>query len=273
MKVGYIQNAPIFGAKEKNFEGVRSLLNGIKADLLVLPELFATGYTFISKEEAKEMAETNHGQTADFLKELSKMTGATMVGGFIEIDKDKVYNSLLIISKGEVLDTYRKIHLFNKEKLWFSPGDKPLKVYDINGVKIGAMICFDWMFPEVCRTLALQGMQVLAHPSNLVMPYCQSAMVTRCLENRIFAVTANRIGNEQRGEDNFTFTGASQITGSDGKILSFAPIDKPHVSVIEIDEKLADNKMINKYNNVIKDRREDFYDTLYNSRYAVQEKE
>lgn len=265
MKIGYIQNAPIFGAKEKNFEGVRSLLKGVKADLLVLPELFATGYTFTSAEEARKMAETNHGKTADFLKELSGQTTATMVGGFIEIEGDKVYNSLLIVSGGEVIDTYRKIHLFNKEKLWFAPGDKPLKVYDINGVKIGIMICFDWMFPEVCRTLALQGMQVLAHPSNLVMPYCQNAMVTRCLENRVFAVTANRIGNEKRGDDDFTFTGASQITGTDGKILSFAPIDKPHVSVIEIDEKLADNKMINKYNDVIRDRREDFYDTSYNS--------
>ena len=121
MKVGYIQNAPIFGAKEKNFEGVCSLLSGVKADLLVLPELFATGYTFTSKEEAKEMAETNHGQTADFLKELSELTGATMVGGFVETDKDNIYNSSLIVSNGEVLDTYRKIHLFNKEKLWFTP--------------------------------------------------------------------------------------------------------------------------------------------------------
>jgi len=261
MKIGYIQNEPIFGAKEKNFESVRLLLNGVKADLLVLPELFATGYAFTSIEEAKEMAEIKQGQTAAFLKNLSDQTGATMVGGFIETDKDKIYNSLLVVSNGEVIDTYRNIHLFNKEKLLFSHGDHPLKVYDINGVKIGVMICFDWMFPEVCRTLAIKGMQVLAHPSNLVMPYCQRAMVTRCLENRVFAITANRIGNEQRGNDNFTFTGASQITGCDGEILSFAPVDKPHVSVVEIDEKSADNKMINEYNDLIKDRREDFYDT------------
>lgn len=226
----------------------------------MLPELFATGYTFTSKKEARDLAETTHGQTADFLKELSTLTTATIVGGFVEIEKDKVYNSLMIVSGNQVIDTYRKIHLYNKEMLWFSPGDKPLCVYDIKGVKVGVMICFDWIFPEVSRALTLKGMQVLAHPSNLVMPYCQSAMVTRCLENRIFAVTANRIGYEQRGEDNFTFTGASQITGTDGKILSSAPTDKPYVSVVEIDETLADNKMINKYNDVIKDRRTGFYD-------------
>jgi len=265
MKIGYIQSSPIFGAKEKNFNEVRLLINDAKADLLVLPELFATGYTFISKEEVNELAETAHDQTAEFLVELSNKTGATIVGGFIEADKDKIYNSSLIISDGKVIDTYRKIHLFNKEKFWFSPGNKPLRVYEINGVRIGVMICFDWIFPEVCRTLALKGAQVIAHPSNLVMPYCQNAMVTRCLENRVFAVTANRIGNEKRGEDEFTFTGISQITSFDGKILSFAPENEIAVSILEIDEKQANNKMINEYNDVLKDRRPNFYDIASNS--------
>jgi Predicted amidohydrolase len=259
MRVGYIQTAPIFGEKERNFEQIRRLAKGLKADLLVLPELFATGYTFTSGEEAEALAETTEGETACFLKELSVKTSATIVGGFIERENDKIYNALMIVSGDKVIDTYRKIHLFNKEKLWFSPGDKELKVHEINEVKIGAMICFDWIFPEVCRTLALQGMQVLAHPSNLVMPYCQKAMVTRCLENRIFAVTANRIGTEKRGEDNFTFTGASQITATDGTILSSAPTDQTVIAVVEIDERQADNKWINYYNNVIEDRRTEFY--------------
>jgi len=261
MKIGYVQTDPVFGAKEQNFEEVRKLLKEVSADLLVLPELFSTGYTFTSVDEVRNMAETDHGLTADFLKELSKSTDSTIVGGFIELEAGKIYNSSLIVFGNKVVDTYRKIHLFNKEKLWFTPGDKKLKVYEINGVKIGVMICFDWIFPEVCRTLTLQGMQVLAHPSNLVMPYCQTAMVTRCIENRIFAVTANRIGTEKRGEDDFTFTGASQITGIDGVVLSSAPAGKPHVSVVGIDEKLADNKMINKYNDVISDRQTYFYET------------
>ena len=259
MKIGYIQNAPLFGSREKNFEEVRDIVNNITADLLVLPELFASGYTFTSKKEAAEMAETDHGRTAEFLMELSEITNATIVGGFIEEDKGRIYNSLLIVSEGKVIDTYRKIHLFYKEQFWFSPGNKPLKIYDIKGVKVGVMICFDWIFPELCRTLALKGAQVIAHPSNLVLPYCQGAMVTRCLENRIFAVTANRIGNEKRGDDEFTFTGASQITAVDGRILASAPVNEIHVSVVEIDEKQADNKKINKYNDLLKDRRTDFY--------------
>lgn len=260
MRIGYVQNAPVFGAREENFEEVRTLLKGVNTDLIVLPELFATGYAFTTREEARNLAETGQGQTAGFLKEISTRTGSTVVGGFIEAADDGIYNSLLIVAGDEVIDTYRKIHLFNREKLWFTPGNKPLRVYDIRGVKIGAMICFDWIFPEVCRTLALQGMQVLAHPSNLIMPYCQDAMVTRCIENRIFAVTANRIGSEKRGEDHFTFTGASRITGIDGRVLSSGPVNRTHVSVVEVDEKLALNKEVNAFNDLLKDRRPDFYD-------------
>lgn len=259
MKVGYVQNAPVFGEKEKNFNQIRELLKRVKADLLVLPELFATGYTFMSEDEARELGETKDGKTAKFLKELSNETGATIVGGFVELDGQNIYNSSLIVSKGGVIDTYRKIHLFNKEKLWFTPGDKPLKVYDINGSKIGVMICFDWIFSEVIRTLALEGAQVIAHPCNLVMPYCQNAMITHCLENRVFDVTANRVGSEKRGEDDFTFTGGSQITSFDGQVLSSAPSNAPYVSVIDIDEKKSENKMINKYNDIFKDRRTEFY--------------
>ncbi len=259
MKIGYVQNSPIFGKKENNFEGVRKLLRGAKADLIVLPELFATGYTFTSKEEVKKLAETDQEETANFLKEISTKTGAVIVAGFIEKDDGKNYNSSIMVYKTKVIDTYRKIHLFNKEKLWFSPGNKKLQVYNINGMKIGVMVCFDWIFPEVSRTLALNGAQVIAHPSNLVMPYCQQAMVTRCLENRVFAVTANRIGNEKRGKDDFTFTGGSQITSSDGKILSSAPKDKPYLGIVEIDITKANNKMLNDYNDVLKDRREEFY--------------
>lgn len=259
MKVGYIQNSPLFGEKEKNFNQVRKLIGNKKVDLLVLPELFATGYTFTSKEEVKNLAETSDEETANFLKEISTKTGAVIVAGFIEKDKEKYYNSSIMVYKNKVIDTYRKIHLFNKEKQWFSPGNKQLSVYNINGMKIGMMVCFDWIFPEVSRTLALNGAQIIAHPANLVLPHCQKAMVTRCIENRIFAVTANRIGNEKRGEDNFTFTGQSQITSFDGKILSSAPNNKESVDVVEIDITKADNKMITEFNDVLKDRRGEFY--------------
>jgi predicted amidohydrolase len=259
MKVGYIQTSPIFGEIAQNFKQVEKLLGKTKADLIVLPELFATGYTFISKEEAESMAENTEGETANFLMGLAEKTGAVVVGGFIEKDGNQIFNSSMIVSDAEVLGTFRKLHLYYKEKMWFSPGNKPLKIYKVNDTNVGIMICFDWFFPETFRTLALLGADIIAHPANLVLPYCQTSMITRCLVNRVFAVTSNRIGTEARGEDNFTFTGGSQITGYNGEVLSSAPKDKPHIDFVEIDVTQARDKNLNKYNNVFEDRRTDLY--------------
>ncbi|MBY8985319.1 MAG: acyltransferase [Candidatus Lokiarchaeota archaeon] len=258
-KIGYVQTSPIFGDKEKNFNQIEDLLVNVKADILVLPELFATGYTFKSKDEAMSLAETSEGLTAQFLIKTSKMTKAVMIGGYVEQDGDEIYNSAMIVSDKGVIDSYRKIHLYYKEKLWFSPGNKPLRVYDVKGIKVGIMICFDWIFPETARSLTLLGAEIIAHPANLVLPYCQKAMTTRCLENRIYSITANRIGQEKRGDDNFNFTGASQITSYDGKVLSSAPIDKMNIDFIDIDIITARNKHLNKFNNIIEDRRPQFY--------------
>lgn len=259
MKVGYIQTSPIFGDKRCNFKEIEKLITKLRADLIVLPELFATGYTFVSKEEALSLAENNDGETAQFLIKVAQLTESVIVGGFIEKDGEKVYNSAMIVSEKGVIGTYRKLHLYFKEKLWFTPGNKPLKIYKINDVNIGVMICFDWFFPETARTLTLLGADIIAHPANLVLPYCQKTMVSRCLENRIYAVTANRIGQEKRGEDSFKFTGGSQITSYDSKILSSAPPDKIYMDFVEIDIKEARNKKLNKFNDIITDRRKEFY--------------
>ena len=262
MKIGYLQTSPVFGEKQKNLNAVDNFLANIQADLIVLPELFTTGYTFTSMEELRGLSEPFNGDTSAFLCQKSLDTGAIIVAGFAEKEGDLYYNSSMIVYHGEIVGIYRKLHLFNKEKLFFSPGNKELQVYSIKGIKVGIMICFDWIFPEVSRVLALKGSQVIAHPSNLVMPYCQQAMTTRCIENGLFAVTANRVGVEKRGDDEFTFTGGSQITSEKGEILSSAPKDIPWMEFIEVDISLADNKKINDCNDLLSDRRPLFYDGL-----------
>jgi len=259
MKVGYIQNSPIFGEVEKNFSQINKLSSGVNADLIVLPELFATGYTFTSKEEAQEMAEGVDGITANFLKEISNKTGAVIVGGFIEKEGSNIYNAAIMVLDDNIIGTYRKIHLYFKEKKWFSPGNKPFEVHQVNGMNIGMMICFDWIFPESVRSLALLGADIIAHSANLVLPYCQKAMVTRCLGNRVFGITANRIGTEKRGQDEFKFTGGSQITAIDGEILSSAPVNEVLVDVVDIDVLNARNKSLNEYNNLFEDRKPELY--------------
>ena len=259
MIVGFIQTAPVFGEIEDNLEAVEALVKNLQADLLVLPELFATGYTFKSREEVEKVAESLDGPTSRFLKHLAKKTGAAIVAGFVESEGYNVYNASMMVSEKGVIDSYRKIHLFNREKLWFDPGDKPFTVHEVNGVTIGMMICFDRIFPEVARTLALMGAEIIAHPSNLVLPYCQKAMTTRCIENRVFAVTANRIGREIRGDDDFSFTGASQITSMNGEVLMTGDNNDVGTGWVEIDPELTRNKMLNSHNHAFNDRRPEFY--------------
>ena len=159
------------------------------------------------------------------------------------------------------MGVYRKTHLFYEEKLWFTAGDTGFKVWQTLIGNIGVMICFDWFFPESARTLALRGADIIAHPSNLVLPFCPDAMVTRCLENRVFAVTANRTGSEQRGgKERLTYIGKSQITSHKGEILYRASEDGDELSVREIDISRARNKQINSLNNLFDDRKKEFYE-------------
>ncbi len=259
MVLGFVQFAPVFGEKQKNFNAVEELLKGLNADLLVLPELFATGYAFQSQEEVLSLSEVPGKETSLFLRHIAGISHATIVAGFIERENSSLYNAAMMVDAAGIIGIYRKLHLFNKEKLWFTPGDRVPEVFSVKRVKIGMMICFDWIFPETCRTLALKGVQVIAHPSNLVLPWAQQAMITRCLENHVFAVTANRIGREKRGADDFTFTGQSQITGCKGEILAYAPDDKDWVQITDINPTEANDKSVNPYNDLFIDRRNNFY--------------
>ena len=100
---------------------------------------------------------------------------------------------------------------------------------------------------------------MIAHPSNLVHPHCQGAIVTRALENRVFVAMANRIGHEERAGLSVTFTGGSRIVAPDGSILCDGPIDATAADVVEIDPRLADDKSVTAHNDVIADRRPSFY--------------
>jgi len=261
MIVGFVQNEPRFGEVKENLTRLEALLANIRADLLVLPELFNTGYQFKSREEALALAEPlEGGATFDWLTRAAKRCGGALVAGVAERDGDKVYNSAVLVNAEGLLGRYRKAHLFDDEKRVFDAGDLPLAVFDTGLARVGIMICFDWRFPETARTLALKGADIIAHPSNLVLKHCPDAMITRCLENRVFAITADRVGEEARlpGQGH-RFIGQSQIVDPDGEVLYRASRDREEVKVLDIDLARAREKRINANNDLFQDRREDLY--------------
>lgn len=260
IRIGAVQTNPVFGDKKANQKEIEELIHGHEADLWVMPELALTGYEFKGRKESAELAEEiPDGETTQWLHKLCRDLNCHAVIGLAERDRDKVYNSCIMVGPEGLLGIYRKLHLFDREKLRFDLGDLPYPVYDIGKARVGMMICYDWMFPEAARTLALKGAQIIAHPTNLVMPYCQQCMRTRTLENRVYAVTANRVGREERDKREIKFTGRSQILSDYGDTLAYGNESHPSCLVAEIDPTEADDKRINPFNDLIADRRSEYY--------------
>ncbi|MGQ9706501.1 MAG: nitrilase-related carbon-nitrogen hydrolase [bacterium] len=260
MKVGFVQMNVENGKIKDNLMRAESLIKDSKADLLVLPELFNTGYLFSSKNSAMKYAEVaGEGETFDWLKSIAIKIGGFVIAGVIEKDEDRLYNSAFLVGPIGLLGHYRKAHLFGRESDIFTPGDLTIHPFNMGLAKIGMMICFDWLFPEVARVLALRDAQIIAHPSNLILPYCQDAMVTRSIENMVFTITANRVGVEKLGDVEMRFTGKSQVVSPKGEVLTRASETEEEVHIVEIDPDIAVDKHITPENDIFKDRRTDLF--------------
>jgi len=263
LKVGFLQLRPKFGEVRDNVRAAQSLLMNVSDATIVLPELFNTGYLFRSQDELDLLAESvTTGYTVTEMKKLAKQSNLNIVFGMAEKQGRKYYNTAVLVTQSGKTFAYRKTHLFDREKLFFSAGDKGYAVHQVEGARIGMMVCFDWIFPEVARVLALEGAQIICHPANLVLPYCQDAMRTRSIENRVYTVTANRIGGEKRGSVSISFTGNSQIVDPNGNVLAHAGDRSESLKIVEIRVEEADNKAITTNNDLFKDRRVSLYKPL-----------
>ncbi len=253
-RLACLQTAPVFGEVETNLARALERLTELEAhaatdrppDLVVLPELFSTGYAFRDAGEMTRLAEPwPHGPTGRWLVEASRRTGGVVVGGFAERDGTAVYNAAGVAAAGRALASYRKTHLFGFEPEAFASGSGDLVLVEHAGMRVGVMICFDWIHPEVARALARAGADVIAHPSNLVLPWCQRAMPVRALENGVFTVTANRVGTEHRPpRPALAFTGASLVAGPRGEVLAEAPASQEATIVVAVDLGAARDKTL-----------------------------
>jgi predicted amidohydrolase len=267
MRIAFYQSSPAYGEIEYNLFTALNALGSSGADLYVLPELFTTGYLFGSRTELAALAEPiPAGPTTRSLVEFCRAEDCGIVAGIAEVSgrgsAKRYFNSAVFVGPSGLVSSYRKTHLFNQEKKWFDPGDTGFLVSRFRGARIGVMICFDWVYPESTRILALKGADVVCHPSNLVLPFCQAAMITRSLENRVFTVTANRVGKERRGKTVVPFSGMSQIVDPFGKVLRKAPGTGEKLAAVDVDPSRARDKKFTPGNDLFKDRRPRFYRDL-----------
>ncbi len=261
MKLGLYQFNPERLNLDANLRKIsNAVLSHPQLDIVVFPELATSGYLFKSKNELMDVAvEVPGSPVFERLVSLAGDTDALLVVGLPEKKGDCVYNSAVAFFPDGTFMTYRKLHLFDREKWYFTPGDIGLTTFTFRDAKVGIMICFDWIFPEMARSIALLGVELLLHPANLVLPWGQRAMQIRAIENRIFTATANRIGKESVSGVSLTFTGRSQIVSPDGKVIVSADESSEMVIFADIDTSIARDKKITKNNDIFEDRRPEFY--------------
>ena len=269
--MAFVQGSPRFGRTLENLERGLALAARVEADLVVLPELWSSGYVFSRRSEVAALAEdAASGPTARALAAAARRERRHYVAGFPERHRGRFFNSAMLVGPGGVRTVYRKLHLFEREQVWFSPGDVELSVQRVGPARVGLMICFDWRFPEVPRVLALLGADVLAHPSNLVFPQAQEAMITRSLENRVYTVTANRTGADRRPGGTVRFTGRSQITDPDGSVLARAGRSRETAMAADCDLAKSRDKSLTRMTPLFASRRPAYYRPLATARTGAR---
>ena len=129
----------------------------------------------------------------------------------MEADGERCYNTAVVAGPHGFVGRHRKVHLPDIERRYFDPGEPDTPVFDLDGVRVGLVICFESWFPEYCRRLALGGADILCHPANFGGTMSPDVIRTRAIENLVFTITANRVGQEMVGGALEEFRGGSRI--------------------------------------------------------------
>ena len=256
MKIAMIQMKVISGNLEQNRRHGLELteLAAETADVIVLPELWTSGY---SLRQVAAFAETDTGPTLQGLREIARKKQVIIISGSIAYRQENdVYNGLFVVTPEGILADYQKVHLFSlfNEGDFFAAGQK-LCLFDLDGQKAGAAICYDLRFPELFRKLALQGASIIFVPAEWPTARGDNWRVlvqARAVENQIFICAVNCVGQHK----NLPFFGHSLLVGPDGTIITEGD-DQENIFYGEVDFTAVDkarNSMA-----ILADRREELY--------------
>lgn len=222
--------------------------------LLVLPELFLSGYNV--GDEVFRLAEPADGPAAQEAAGIARQAGVALVYGYPERAGQAVYNAALLLGpQGEALANARKLHLYGAdEKRLFRPGER-FAAAEIDGLRLGLLICYDIEFPEAARALALAGADAIVVPTALFRPHDAVAgrvVPVRAYENQIFVAYANRSGRE--GE--LAYCGGSCVVAPDGADLCRAGSEETLLRATIDPPAYAASRRANPY---LADRRPELY--------------
>lgn len=243
------------------------------AGLCVLPELFTNPYLGQFDDVRARLAEVpDQGALADEFRAMAQEFRIALVIPFLErVDDGTCYNALCLIDEdGKIRARYRKTHIPDeegyREDLYFRPGNLGYVVVPLGSVRVGLAICWDQWFPEVSRSLALKGAQLIVYPSaigsEIVTPDYNSrpewelVMRAQAVMNRVFVAAVNRVGQEER----IRFYGGSFLADPWGRVLKRASTSRPETIHGTVD--LSQVARANSFFGFFASRRPDTYGSL-----------
>lgn len=234
----YQMDVEVANAKANQYkieQWLEKLVQTYKPDMVVLPEMWNTGYAL---EQLTELADENGKQTIPFLSELAMKYKVHMVGGSVANKKEKgIYNTSYVFNRdGELVYEYDKIHLVPMldEPAFLHGGEQSAKVFELDGIAMGVVICYDLRFPEIIRSLALQGAQlihVVAQWPTARKNHWKYLLHARAIENQCYLVAANSSGTC----NGTNFAGDSLIIHPSGELIAEGPAEEEETIVGSVD--------------------------------------
>lgn len=219
MRIGLVQFDIHWENKDKNFSKVESLIEkGKNYDLIVLPEMFNTGFSLNPL-----LAEERGGKTERFLSELASSLKTYVLAGYTLKINEKLKNVATLFSKeGKIESSYTKIHLFSPlaEDQYFVDGQMPVIFY-INDIPCSVFICYDLRFPEIFRIIShkVKVIFVIANWPSSRVEHWITLLKARAIENQVYIVGVNRVGNDGNG---IFYSGKSAVFSPWGENLLIA---------------------------------------------------
>jgi 5-aminopentanamidase len=262
-QVAIVQDDCVLGDKAQNLDRAKGLIQRAaeqNAGLILFPEMYLTGY--VLEDKILKLAEAVSGPSIEILAQLARTNKISICMGFPELEpaSRKIFNSLVCLSgRGYILAVYRKIHLFDEEKKYFSSA-REIKIVETPLGRTGFLICYDLEFPEMARMIALQGTDVLLVASANMHPWCYQQEIyvkARAMENQVFLALSNRVGREK----NLVFCGGSSLVDPMGISRIEADARSPALLIEDIDRnRIAEAR--NDSVNYLRDRRPEIYRPL-----------
>lgn len=239
MKFSLYQMDIIPGLPQDNYDKVRRWAEKVTAeenpDTLVLPELWTTAYTL---PQLAEIADENGQETKSFLQQLAVQHKVNVVGGSVAVNVNgNIYNATYVFNRsGEEVYHYDKVHLVPMldEPDYLTGGERRAEVFELNGVKMGAIICYDLRFPELIRPLALEGAQVLFIAAEWPLArrdHWRYLQIARAIENQMFVVSCNRSGSY----DGTEFAGTSMVVDPWGDVVAEGSVEQEETISVSLD--------------------------------------